>query len=285
MADIANNIPETAFYFPYWDSKAIPYWPDYAPNQSALPAIHDDPVRFVREQLQIEPDSKQLAILQGRHRRLLINCTRQWGKSTITAAVALHRLLKDPGKTVVVLCPVQRQSNIFVAIFKEFVRRLGMRPRGDGENRCSCRLPNGSRIVGLPGRSGDTIRGFTLIMLIVDEAARLTDPVFFSAYPSVSRTQADIWALSTPLGRRGFFYDYWAHGGDEWQRVQAPATECPRIPSEELERARRALGDDWVRQEYLCQFIDIEGAIFDRDRIDAAFASDVTVLGGPEWGG
>ncbi len=218
-------------------------------RQPPMPAIHPDALTFVRKQLGIEPDPKQAWILTGRHERLLINCTRQWGKSTITAAAVLHRILTEPGRTAIVLCPVLRQSAIFVGIVKSFVRRLGIKVRGDGENQVSVQLPNGSRVVGLPGRSGDNIRGFhNIVMLVIDEAARLADPVYNSAYPMVTQSEADIWALTTPLGKKGFFYNNWAHGGEFWERLQAPATECPRIPAHALERARIDLGDEWVRR-------------------------------------
>jgi hypothetical protein len=269
-----------------------PYWESLQPSPAAyaggaqptMPAIHPDALTFVRTQLGIEPDPKQAWILTGRHERLLINCTRQWGKSTITAAAVLHRLLTEPGKTVIVLCPVLRQSSIFVGIVKSFVRRLGIKVRGDGENQVSVLLPNGSRVVGLPGRSGDRIRGFhDIIMLVIDEAARLADPVYYSAYPMVTQSEADIWALTTPLGKKGFFYNSWAHGGEAWERLQAPATECPRIPAHALERARLDLGDEWVRQEYLCEFVDLEGSVFSRQRIEDAFKDSVTVLGDAIW--
>lgn len=270
--------------FAYWRCVSAPAAPRPTGPRPSLPEIHPDPETFVRLQLGLDPDPKQAWILNHRHERLLVNCSRQWGKSTIAAAAALHRALMQPESTVVVLCPVLRQSAIFIGLVRRFVAKLGIRPRGDGENRPSILLSNGSRIVGLPGRSGDSIRGFSgIVMLIVDEAARLSDSVFFSAYPMVSKSGADIWALSTPVGKKGFFYNYWTHGGPEWHRLSAPATECPRIPAAELERARRTMGDDWVRQEYLCEFIDVDGAIFSRDSIDAAFSPEVPVLGGPEW--
>jgi hypothetical protein len=281
--DTGNNTTETWEQL-FWT--ALPASPAaFAGGDKApMPAIEPDALAFVRNQLGIEPDPKQAWILTGRHERLLINCTRQWGKSTITAAAVLHRLLTEPGKTVIVLCPVLRQSSIFVGIVKGFVRRLGIKVRGDGENQVSVRLPNGSRVVGLPGRSGDRIRGFhDIAMLVIDEAARLADPVYFSAYPMVTQSEADIWALTTPLGKKGFFYNSWAHGGEGWERLQAPATECPRISAHALERARIDLGDEWVRQEYLCEFVDLEGSIFSRQRIEDAFKSSVTVLGGDIW--
>ncbi len=41
-----------------------------------------DPVEFARERLGFEPDEAQKAVLRSDARRLILNCTRQWGKST-----------------------------------------------------------------------------------------------------------------------------------------------------------------------------------------------------------
>ena len=71
--------------------------------------------------------------------------------------------------------PSARQSGEFMRKAEEFVRRLGMRPRGDGDNAMSILLPNGSRIVGLPGNE-TTVRGFSAVsLLLIDEAARVGD--------------------------------------------------------------------------------------------------------------
>ena len=47
--------------------------------------------------------------------------------------------------------------------------------------------------------------------------------------------------MSTPNGKRGFFWDEWDHGGDEWERISVPAMDCPRISERVLveEKATR----------------------------------------------
>jgi hypothetical protein len=64
------------------------------------------------------------------------------------------------GELTVVVSPTARQSAEFVKKAKDFLPALGMKPRGDGNNRTSLVLPNGSRMVGLPGTEG-TIRGYS----------------------------------------------------------------------------------------------------------------------------
>jgi hypothetical protein len=56
----------------------------------------------------------------------------------------------------------------------------------------------------------------------------------------------DLCLLSTPRGKRGFFYKEWADGGPEWTRVSVTAAECPRIRPEFLEGERRSMGEEWA---------------------------------------
>ena len=85
------------------------------------------------------------------------------------------------GSLVLVASPGERQSAEFLRKAAEMVRRLGMEARGDGDNAISLLLPNGSRIVGLPGNEG-TVRGFSAVsMLLIDEASRVEDEMYHGA--------------------------------------------------------------------------------------------------------
>ena len=64
---------------------------------------------IARRRLGFEPDAKQSLVLGKRVRRGLLNCSRQWGKSTVAAAKAVHQAEMTPG-SLVVLGPVSRQS-------------------------------------------------------------------------------------------------------------------------------------------------------------------------------
>ena len=146
-----------------------------------------------------------------------------------------------------------------------------MRVSGDGHNELSIVFPNGSRIVGLP-ENETTIRGFSDVsLLLVDEAARVPDEIYRAMRPTLVVHDGDLWLMSTPNGRRGFFWDEWDHGGEEWDRISVPATDCPRISARVLAEEKANAGDKWYRQEYLCEFVDREGAVFSREVIDAAY--------------
>jgi len=196
----------------------------------------------------------------------------------VAAVMAVYRAYMEPGCLVLVASPGERQSAEFVRKAAGFLRKLGIKPLGDGDNNVSLVLPNDSRIVGLPGTEG-TIRGFSApSLLIIDEASRVADEQYDAVLPMLSVSDGALWLMSTPRGKRGFFYEIWSKKEPEWRRVSVPATECPRIKPEILEWQRKAMGELMFSQEYMCQFIDIETSLFDRDRLLAAVREDVRPL-------
>jgi hypothetical protein len=232
--------------------------------------LSGDIVWFAREVLGFQPDSRQEALLRCDAKQGILNCCRQWGKSTVAAIKAVHRAHTVAKSLVVVACPTERQSAEFVMKARAFVDKLGLRVRGDGHNRASLRLPNGSRIVGLPGKEAN-IRGLSAVnLLIIDEASRVPDELYKALRPMLTVANGDLWLLSTPWGKQGFFHENWEHGGEAWARFKVPATECLRIPADRLEMERAQLGDAWFRQEYLCEFTATESQMFDTDLVRGA---------------
>jgi phage FluMu gp28-like protein len=238
-----------------------------------------DAVAFARERLGFEPDEKQAELLATTASQVIVNCTRQWGKSTVTAARAVYEAWLKAESLILVLSPSERQSGEFVRKARRFAARITSKVRGDGQNDCSVMLANGSRIVGVPSRE-DTIRGFSAVnLLLVDEASRVADELYDAVRPMLAVSNGATWLLSTPAGKRGFFWEEWAKGGADWKRVSVPATECPRIPAAFLERERRrAWKEDWFRQEYLCCFVESDECVFPRDLVERAFTDKVRPL-------
>jgi hypothetical protein len=226
-------------------------------------------VSFARDQLGFVADRRQTEVLESTAKRGILNCTRQWGKSTVAAIKALHTAHSKPESLVLVASPGERQSAEFLKKTEELVLRLGIKPRGDGKNSCSLMLPNGSRIIGLPGTEA-TVRGFSsVVLLLIDEAARVADAMYKALRPMLAVADGDLWMMSTPCGKQGFFYETWQSGGPAWHRISVPATECPRISKAFLDEELKATGSTSFRQEYLCEFADNSRHRFNRDLIRA----------------
>jgi len=220
-----------------------------------------------------EPDPWQAAVLTSEARQVALNCSRQSGKSVVAAALGLHPALASAGSLVLVVSPGERQSKLLFKRITALYRKLGEPVPADVDNKLSLELANGSEVHALPGKEG-TIRGFAGVdLLLLDEASRIPDDVYAAVRPMLAVSGGRLVTLSTPWGKRGWWYEAWTNGGDHWQRFEVPAERCPRISAAFLAEERRALPPLVFDSEYRCKFVETEDAYFGHDDIAAAFAS------------
>lgn len=221
------------------------------------PPAPDDPGELFRGAVGSDPDPWQAGVLASEARRLLLNCCRQSGKSTVTAVLALREAVNRPGSLVLLLSPSLRQSGeLFRKVMRGY-RALGRPVAATSETALTLELANGSRVVSLPAVEG-TVRGYSGVrLLIVDEAAWTPDELYYAVRPMLAVGGGRLVLLSTPAGRKGFFWKEWsAPDSAGWQKVRVTAEQCPRIPAAFLEEERRSHPDSWYRQEYLAEFHD-----------------------------
>lgn len=144
----------------------------------------------------------------------------------------------------------------------------------------SIELTNGSRIISLPAKS-QAIVGYTVDLLILDEAKLIPDDLYRSVRPMLATTKGRMLALSTPLGQRGWFWEAWKQcedakidGREEpYRRFKRTCWDCPRLDQQFIENERRLIGDYWFRQEYEVEFLGNAGAVFRTEDIDRALVS------------
>lgn len=236
-------------------------------------ALALDPVALSR-QAGIVPDPWQETVLRSTAPQMLLNCCRQSGKSTTVATLTNHVATYQPGTLILLVSPGERQSR---ELFRKVIagyRALGKPVAAEVENKLELELVNGSRIVALPG-SENTVRSFSGVgLLLIDEAARASDDLYRAVRPMLAVSGGRLILLSTPWGKRGFFYREWAEGGDDWQRVKITAYDVPRITPAFLAKERRSLGEWWYAQEYMAKFRDTVAQIFSTDLVLAAAADD-----------
>jgi hypothetical protein len=210
--------------------------------------------------LGLEPDPWQVEVLEAGHPRLLLNCARQAGKSTAVALLGLAEAVFVPFTTVLLSRSARQSAELFRTVVG-FYRRLGA-PMPERLTAEELQLSNHSRIVSLPCRE-DTIRGYANVtLLVIDEAARVPDDLYRAVRPMLAVSNGRLICLSTPYGRRGFFWEAWARGGDDWARIEVAADRIPRIKPAFLAEERRTLGESWYRQEYECSFEALEGLVY-----------------------
>ncbi len=231
-------------------------------------AIALDPVRLP-EAAGIVPDPWQAGALRSETKRGLWLAARQSGKSLTAAGKALHQALYTPRSLVLLLSPSLRQS---AELFRKVLDLYSLVGKDSAPLEASStlrlELRNGSRVISLPGTE-TTIRGYSGVdLLLIDEASRVPDGLYASVRPMLAVSGGRLIALTTPAGKRGFFYREWTEGGLGWERVLIKATDCPRISQDFLDEERASLGEYFFRQEYFCEFVDAENQLFSTELIE-----------------
>lgn len=169
---------------------------------------------------------------------------------------------------------------------------------------------NTSRVIALPG-SERSVRGYSDPRFIIfDEAARIEDATYKAAIPMTAGGNTEIIALTTPWGKRGWFWRAWTgKGSQRWEKIMITTrwilneTEDDLIegPPEEEMRKRYAkegvkffysprhtrefcldmlkeIGPLWYRQEYMCEFIDLITGLFSEDVVNAAVSENAELM-------
>ena len=234
-----------------------------------------NPVAWVHESGLIPGrlDEWQQEVLMSRSKRLLLNCSRQSGKSLVCGLLALHTAIFESGSLVLLIAPSLRQS---AELFRNASRAYSLSPSVSSvaESVLKLELSNGSRLIALPGTE-KTSRGFSgVTLLIIDEASLTEDDLYFSLRPTLAVSNGRLVALSTPRGKRGWWYQEWT-GTAAWEKWEVPATLCPRISAEFLTEEQERMGSHWFMQEYMCRFEESDTALFSAEDVEAMFTEEV----------
>ena len=236
-----------------------------------------DPVLWSKEVLGFHPDPWQASLLRSRSRKIILNCSRQSGKSTVCAALGLHESIYRRPSFGLVIAPTQDQSSELMLKFDEF--RGAVELPSDylsTDTKLAVRFANGNRFIARPG-SEKSARSFSAVTLLLeDEAARVADALYNSVRPMLAVSNGRHVLMSTPFGKQNHFFKIWDEQRDLWEWYEIPAEKCPRITKEFLEEEQRT--NPWFEQEYHCVFMDSEGSIFSSDLFRSLANPAVSVL-------
>jgi hypothetical protein len=212
-------------------------------------------------------------------RYVIENVSRQAGKSTCSAAMAVHQAVFFPGSLILVVSPTLRQSGELQRKAMRFYDLVDPDHTGlEEDTKLSVLLKNKSRIIALPGQE-DNLRGYSAPALIIeDEASRVKDELHVAIRPMLATNQGRLILLSTPNGKVGHFHHIFTEGGPEWLKIKVTADQIPRISKEFLENERLNMTESQFLQEYFGEFMEAEGAVFSSDLFKSLANPSVSAL-------
>jgi hypothetical protein len=225
-----------------------------------------DPLLWCSEVLHFQPDDWAAKVMMSPARYVIENVSRQAGKSTCSAAMAVHQAVFFDHSLILVVSPTLRQSGELQRKCMRFYDLVDPAHEGLAEDtKLSIQLTNGSRIIALPGQE-DNLRGYSAPSLIIeDEASRVSDDLYTAIRPMLATNRGRLILLSTPNGKVGHFHQTWMEGGPEWLKIQVTADQIPRISQEFLANERLNMTESKFLQEYFGEFMEAEGAVFSSD--------------------
>ena len=197
----------------------------------------------------------------------LVKSTRQAGKSVMCENVLVKCSFDHPKQQSIMICPTYKQGK---KIYRSIAHKFKGTPLLATANASDLEVTftNGSQITFLSAEQGDNLRGFTVSkygILIIDEAAYVSDDVFYTATPFVNANKAPILAVSTPRFRAGFFYDFYTDGIEGKAGVFSynfADYPNPYITAEKLEMYRRRMPVNLFRADYLGEWMEATSDLF-----------------------
>lgn len=256
--------------------------------EAATPQASDvsDIVKWSEKAAGFELDQWQKDVLLSQAKRQILLCSRQSGKSTVSAL--LGALIAARGGRVIVIGPSLRQSASLFRMLHAYLLNGGCRLIR--ETATEIEVAGGGYATCLPGDRPSMLRGASLrsekeSALIIDEAAFTKSELWPTATPMLAAAgeTAKLILLSTPAGPVGEFYRVWEEE-ETFEKITVRAVDCPRISPAFLEEEKRRLGVLY-EQEYCGKFISAGNSVFSAEAISAMFAEPVEGIeaGAPVW--
>ena len=241
--------------------------------ERALEALIKDPVLFAEKILDFHPFDYQKQILRDKSRRLVACLGRQTGKTTTIAIKAIHFVYSNPGSTVLITAPSQRQSMIMFDRILDFIYSNPYLPSSVvRKTRTIVQTSTQSKVVALPC-SINLLRGYTAQMIIADEAPFIPEVVITQVmFPMLATTQGYAIFLGTPWDKNHFFYR--AFMDPKYSVYHVKSSECPLITPEFLEEQKRNMTELEYQMEYEAEFVEAATSFFPQMLIRACCEND-----------
>ncbi|MCK0516977.1 terminase large subunit domain-containing protein [Williamsia sp. DF01-3] len=245
------------------------------------------------------PHQLEMAMCPARRRAVCAG--RQVGKSEEQAIEALWQSATKPGSFTLIISAGETAALRLlerIAVLASNSTLLASSVVDDTKTEIT--FSNGSRIKSVPA-SQQQIRGWSVDLLIIDEAGFVSPEIWRAAEPAIiARPGSRIILSSSPWGSIDhFFRQLWNLGMDTQDEKYAsfhwPSSISPLISETDLEEIRQREAPHYFNREYMAEWTDESGAYFTTEEIENSVADyqlirpqesrgRYTVVGGIDWG-
>lgn len=220
----------------------------------------------------------QVEVLRDPARYRCLVAGRQSGKSSTLAIAALHTGATRRNALVLIVSAGEVAARRLLADVAAIATSSPMFAGSVlDESKGALVLSNGSRIVSVPASSRQ-VRGWSIDLLILDEAAFIDSELWRSAEPAIAaRPGSRVLAASSPWGPVDhWFRRLWQQGTDApdgaLRSWHWPSSVSPLMDRTLLAQIRERESDDYYRREFLAEFTDSAGSYFSEQEIMSAVA-------------
>jgi hypothetical protein len=199
----------------------------------------------------------------------IIATARQAGKSTVTCAFVMWYIIFHAEKTVALLANKGETAREILGRIQLAYQHLPKwLQQGVKEwNKGSMELENNSRVLAA-ATSSDNIRGYSINLLFIDEAAFIEnwDSFFTSVYPTISSgKESKIVLVSTPNGLN-HFYSLWVNAREKRNGYVPIEVTYDKVPGRDVvwkEQTLASMNFDNAKfeQEYCVEFMGSSGTL------------------------
>ncbi len=218
--------------------------------------------------LNLDPWQREVLSYKG---NIIVCSGRQTGKSTIIAIKAAEFILNHINKQVLIISVTEDQARELlqkVLFYIEDNYHGTIKTNRQFTNKEKITLKNGSIVrTKAVGQGGAGARGFTIDMLIADEAAFMPEDVWPAVTPMLLTTGGDIILISTPKGRGNYFhkcyndptFKAWYVNSIECLEARPVSNSWTQFQRDKMQEyiksERYRLSDNEFKQEYHGMFI------------------------------
>ena len=142
----------------------------------------------------------------------VVKSRRQCGKSLLAELIGLYYCIQNKNFRYYIISPTFNQADkMLVEIWKMCKGQPFYFKKNDIKRQII--FKNGAEIRLFSAEQGvDALQGYTCELLIIDEAAYLSEDIIDAIFPYVNTTKGPIVMFSTPRTKSGQFYNYYQMG-------------------------------------------------------------------------